>query len=90
MKVNISINDLRATDGALGDQFQEFLKEKLPKTIKINTGEPIEIEAEEGLNHARVRLIAKKFIAREKLQEELRVVTMGENIAIKNRKKKRI
>lgn len=53
-------------------------------------GDPIEIEAEEDLKNARIRLLAKKFLAREKLQDELRVVTMGENLAIKNRKMTRI
>ncbi len=90
MKVNLSISDLRAADGAMADEFQDYLKEKLPKTAKVNTGEPIEIESEEGLNNAKIRLLAKKFLARQKLQEELRVVMLGENLAIKNRKKKRI
>ncbi len=90
MKVNLSISDLRAADGAMADEFQDYLKEKLPKTVKVNTGEPIEIESEEGLNNAKIRLLAKKFLARQKLQEELRVVMLGENLAIKNRKKKRI
>ncbi len=90
MKVNVNINDLRAAEGSKADAFQEFLKEKLPKGVKISTGEPIEIEAEEGLKNASIRLLAKKFLAREKLQDELRVVTLGENLAIKNRKKTRI
>ncbi len=90
MKINLNINDLRATDGSKADAFQDYLKEKLPKSVKISTGEPIEIEAEEGMKNARIRLLAKKFLAREKLQDELRVVTLGENLAIKNRKKKRI
>ncbi len=90
MKVNLNIADLRATEGAKADEFQDYLKEKLPKSFKVNTGEPVEIEGEEGLKNARIRLLAKKFLAREKLQDELRVVTLGENLAIKNRKKKRI
>ncbi len=90
MKVNLNIADLRATEGAKADEFQDYLKEKLPKSFKVNTGEPVEIEAEEGLKNATVRLLAKKFLAREKLQDELRVVTLGDNLAIKNRKKKRI
>jgi hypothetical protein len=90
MKVNLNISDLRATEGAKADAFQDYLKEKLPKSVKINLGEPIEIEAEEGLKNATVRLLAKKFLARERLQDELRVVTLGENLAIKNRKKTRI
>lgn len=90
MKINLSIIDLRAADGAKAEEFQDFLKEKLPKTFKINPGEPIEIESEEGLKDATIRLLTKKFLAREKLQEELRVVTLGENLAIKNRKRKRI
>jgi hypothetical protein len=90
MKLNLNINDLRTTEGGKADAFQDFLKEKLPKSFKINTGEPIEIESEEGLKSAQIRLLAKKFLARERLQEELRVITMGENLAIKNRKKKRI
>lgn len=90
MKINLNINDLRAADGDKANAFQDYLKEKLPKGVKINTGEPIEIEAEEGLKNARIRLLAKKFLAREKLQDELRVVTLGENLSIKNRKKTRI
>lgn len=90
MKISLSITDLRAMEGEKADAFQDYLKEKLPKSFKVNTGEPIEIEAEEGLKNARIRLLAKKFLAREKLQEELRVVTLGENLAIKNRKRKRI
>ncbi len=90
MKVNLNIADLRATEGAKADEFQDYLKEKLPKSFKVNTGEPVEIEAEEGLKSTSIRLLAKKFLAREKLQDELRVVTLGDNLAIKNRKRKRI
>ena len=90
MKINLNINDLRAADGSKADEFQEYLKEKLPKSVKINSGEPIEIESDEALKNARIRLLAKKFLARENLQDELRVVTFGKNVAIKNRKKKRI
>ena len=90
MKINLNINDLRAADGSKADAFQEYLKEKLPKSVKINTGEPIEIEGEEDMKNATIRLLAKKFLARERLQDDLRVVTFGENLAIKNRKKTRI
>ncbi len=90
MKVNLNIADLRAIEGAKADELQEYPKEQLPKSFKVNTGEPVQIEAEEGLKNARIRLLAKKFLAREKLQEDLRVVTLGENLAIKNRKRKRI
>ncbi len=90
MKVSLSIADLRGTDGEKADAFQDFLKEKLPKSWKINTGEPIEIEAEAGLKAAQIRLLAKKFLAKEKLYEDLRVVTLGENLAIKGRKRVRI
>ncbi len=90
MKVTLSIADLRATEGEKADAFQDYLKEKLPKSFKVNTGEPIEVEADEGLKNGQVRLLAKKFLAREKLQEDLRVVSLGEGLAIKNRKKKRL
>ncbi len=90
MKVTLSIAALGAVDGAKADAFKDYLKEKLPKTFKVNTGEPVEIEAEAGLKDDQIRLLAKKFLAREKLTEELRVVTMGESLAIKNRRRKRI
>ena len=90
MKISLSINDLRAIEGSKADAFQDYLKEKLPKDVKINTGEPLEFESGEGLKNAKIRLLSKKFLARERLQDDLRVVVFGENLAIKNRKKKRI
>ena len=89
MKVSLSIADLRGTDGEKAEAFQDYLQEKLPKSMKVNLGEPIEIEAEEGLKSGQIRLLAKKFLAREKLYDDLRVVTLGDRLAIKHRKKTR-
>ena len=90
MKVSLSIADLRGTDGTKADAFQDYLEEKLPKSWKVNLGEPIEIEAEKGLKSAQIRLLAKKFLAREKLYDDLRVVTHSDGLAIKHRKKTRL
>ncbi len=90
MKVSLIITDLRGMAGDRVEDFEEFLKSKLPKNTKINMGEPVEIEGPDTFDSDRVRLLAKRFLAKNHLFDDLRVVTIEKSLAIKNRKRKRI
>ena len=87
--ITIEISELRGVDGESVKDLAEFLEDRTDAKVEVTSGE-ITLSYEEGRKtppKAYLRVLLRKFLHREELKEELRVISGNENVfIIKERK----
>ncbi len=83
--VIINISELRGVEGESVKELAEFLEEKIKAKIGVGSNE-ITVEPEDTgeavPSKAYLRVLLRKFLHREELKEEFRVISGGENVLI--------
>ena len=89
--VLIDVSDLRGYEGDYAQALADFLEKRLDVTVALGKKE-VKLEFEEDKevpSRSRLRLLLRKFLHKEYLKEDLRVISGGENVfIIKERKEK--
>ena len=86
--VVIDVSELRSFDGESIKSLTTFLESRLDGAVVLAKKE-VTLEFEEGKKASRscLRLLLRKFLHREELKEDFRVISGGENLfVIKERK----
>ena len=84
----IDVSELRSFDGESIKSLTTFLESRLDGAVVLAKKE-VTLEFEEGKKASRscLRLLLRKFLHREELKEDFRVISGGENLfVIKERK----
>ena len=87
--VVVDVSDLRGYEGDYVEDLVNFLERKLGATVSSAKNEvTLEFEEEKSApSRSQLRLLLRKFLHREYLKEDLRVISGGENVfIIKERK----
>jgi len=61
------------------DDLASFLSERLGRDVLIS-GDELSLEVEEAATRRRVKQLLKKFLYKQGLDEELRVISLGEGV----------
>ena len=89
--VVVDVSDLRGYEGDYVQALADFLEKRLDVTVALAKKEvTLEFEEEKEVpSRSRLRLLLRKFLHKEYLKEDLRVISGGENVfIIKDRKEK--
>jgi hypothetical protein len=89
--VLIDVSDLRGYEGDYAQALADFLEKRLDVTVALGKKEvTLEFEEDKEVpSRSRLRLLLRKFLHKEYLKEDLRVISGGENVfIIKERKEK--
>ena len=89
--VVVNVSDLRGYEGDYAQALVDFLEGQLDATVALAKNEvTLEFEEEkEAPSRKNLRLLLRKFLHREYLKEDLRVISGGEDVfIIKDRKEK--
>ena len=86
--VVIDVSELRSFDGESAKDLADFLESRLDGTVVLAKKE-VTLEFDEGKETSRscLRLLLRKFLHREDLKEDFRVISGGENIFIVKERK---
>ena len=86
--VVIDVSELRSFDGQSAKDLADFLESLLDGTVVLAKKE-VTLEFDEGKETSRscLRLLLRKFLHREDLKEDFRVISGGENIFIVKERK---
>ena len=86
--VVVDVSELRSFDGESVKDLADFLEGRLDGTVVLAKKE-VTLEFEEGKEASRswLRLLLRKFLHREDLKEDFRVICGGENIFIMKERK---
>ena len=86
--VVIDVSELRSFDGQSAKDLADFLESRLDGTVVLAKKE-VTLEFDEGKETSRscLRLLLRKFLHREDLKEDFRVISGGENIFIVKERK---
>ena len=89
--VAIDVSDLRGYEGDYVQDLVDFLESKLDVTVSSSKNEvTLEFEEEkEAPSRKDLRLLLRKFLHREYLKEDLRVISGGEDVFIIKERKER-
>ena len=89
--VLIDVSDLRGYEGDYVKDLVDFLEERLDATVSSTKNEvTLEFEEEkEAPSRKDLRLLLRKFLHREYLKEDLRVISGGEDVFIIKERKER-
>jgi len=87
--VVVDVSDLRGYKGDYVKDLATFLEGRLDATV-VPAKKEVTLEFEEGKEASRacLRLLLRKFLHREDLKEDLRVISGGENVFIVKERKK--
>jgi hypothetical protein len=84
----VDVSELQSFDGESVKALAEFLEKRLKGTVTVAKKE-VTLEFEEGKEASRscLRLLLRKFLHREDLKDDFRVISGGENsFIVKERK----
>jgi hypothetical protein len=86
--VVVDVSELQSFDGESVKDLAEFLGGRLDGTVVLAKNE-VTLEFEEGNEASRscLRLLLRKFLHREDLKEDFRVISGGENVFIVKERK---
>ena len=86
--VVIDVSELRSFDGESVKDLADFLEGRLDGTVVLAKKE-VTLEFEEGKETSRscLRLLLRKFLHREDLKEDFRVISGGENSFVMKERK---
>jgi len=90
-KIGIDISELRGRDGDEAvEDLAEFLKEKVKAKIDVTSDEIIldYEETKEALSKAYLRVLLRKFLHKQELKEEFRVIAGKEKAFIIKEKRR--
>ncbi len=82
--VVVDVSDLRGYEGDYAQGLADFLEHRLGATVSLAKNEvTLEFEEEKvAPSRSHMRLLLRKFLHREELKEDLRVISGGENAFI--------
>ena len=86
--VVIDVSELRSFDSDSVKDLTDFLEKRLDSTVVLAKKE-VTLEFEEGKEASRsyLRLLLRKFLHREALKEDFRVISGGENLFVMKERK---
>ena len=86
--VVIDVSELRSFDSDSVKDLTDFLEKRLDSTVVLAKKE-VTLDFEEGKEASRscLRLLLRKFLHREALKEDFRVITGGENLFVMKERK---
>ena len=86
--VVIDVSELRSFDGESVKSLASFLENRLDGAVVLAKKE-VTLEFEEGKKASRscLRLLLRKFLHREELKEDFRVISGGENLFVMKERK---
>jgi hypothetical protein len=86
--VVVDVSELQSFDGESVKALADFLEKRLSGTVKAAKKE-VTLEFEEGKEASRscLRLLLRKFLHREDLKDDFRVISGGENSFIMKERK---
>jgi len=86
--VVVDVSELRSFDGKSVKDLTDFLEKRLDGTVVLAKKE-VTLEFEEGKEASRscLRLLLRKFLHREDLKADFRVISGGENVFIVKERK---
>ncbi|MBM1154401.1 hypothetical protein DRN94_000800 [archaeon] len=82
--MNVDVSDLVAEKGEALEKLVEFLEERLGSEVRLD-GDTLVVEAE--ITKTDLRLLLKKFLYKERLKGDFRVISIPEGLRVKRRKK---
>ena len=84
----IDVSELRSFDGESVKSLASFLENRLDGAVVLAKKE-VTLEFEEGKKASRscLRLLLRKFLHREELKEDFRVISGGENLFVMKERK---
>ena len=84
----VDVSELHNFDDDCVKDLEDFLKSKLDGTVTVSKKE-VTLEFEEGKEASRscLRLLLRKFLHKEALREDFRVISGGENVFILKERK---
>ena len=86
--VVIDVSELRSFDGQSAKDLADFLESRLDGTVVLAKKEvTLEFDEGKGTSRSCLRLLLRKFLHREDLKEDFRVISGGENIFIVKERK---
>lgn len=86
--VVVNVSELQHFDGECVKDLADFLESRLDGTV-VQAKNEVTLEFEEGKEASRscLRLLLRKFLHREDLKEDFRVISGGENVFILKERK---
>ncbi|MCJ7613439.1 60S ribosomal protein L22 [Candidatus Bathyarchaeota archaeon] len=86
--VVIDVSELRSFDGESVKALADFLESRLDGAVVLAKKE-VTLEFEEGKEASRscLRLLLRKFLHKEELKEDFRVISGGENLFVMKERK---
>ena len=86
--VVVDVSELQSFDGECVKDLADFLESRLDGTV-IQAKNEVTLEFEEGKEASRscLRLLLRKFLHREALKEDFRVISGGENVLVMKERK---
>ena len=86
--VVVDVSELQSFDGECVKDLADFLESRLDGTV-VQAKNEVTLEFEEGKEASRscLRLLLRKFLHREALKEDFRVISGGENVFVMKERK---
>ena len=86
--VVVDVSELQSFDGECVKDLADFLESRLDGTV-VQAKNEVTLEFEEGKEASRscLRLLLRKFLHRELLKEDFRVISGGENVFVMKERK---
>ena len=86
--VVVNVSELQSFDGESVKSLADFLEGRIDGTV-VHTKKEVTLEFEEGKEAARshLRVLLRKFLHREDLKADFRVISGGENVFVMKERK---